>query len=79
MGAIKTFNAANSGIFHDVFFARIDPLIGTLAHQGRLVKATQDQLEFSRVGVDISNGINTRDISLVVQRIINFNSIFFNI
>ena len=34
--------------------------IGTVGHQGRLVKTRQNQLEFTGIGIDISNRKNSR-------------------
>lgn len=56
----------------------MNPLVGTLAHEGGFVEATQNELEFSGIGVYIADGINPGDIGLVIETIVHNNGVFIN-
>src|SRR5690606_8088571 len=75
---VKAGHSPYGRIFHYIFFIGMDPLVGTLAHQGGFVEPTKDQFQFSGIGVHIPYGIDARHIGLVVQGIVNQDRIFFD-
>src|SRR5690606_23664469 len=79
LAAVKAAHPAHGGVLHHIFFIGMDPLIGTLAHQGGLVEPTKDQFQLPGIGVHIPDGIDPGHIGTVVQGIVHHQGILFNV
>ena len=53
-------------------------LKGTLRHERSLVKTAEYEFQFSRIRIDITNGVDTRYVSGIVE-CIDFNCVLINI
>ena len=49
-----------------------------MTHQGSFVESTKDKFEFARININVTYGIYARNISLIVETVIYFDSVFFN-
>lgn len=76
--ALECIHPVNGGVFKAQFFIWIYPLEGRLAHQGSFVETTQDQFQFTWVGIDVTDGINSGDVGTVVEGVY-LNGIFIHI
>ena len=47
-----------------------------MTHQGGFVESTKDKFEFARININVTYGIYARNISLIVETVIYFDSVF---
>jgi hypothetical protein len=75
---IKTINARNRRILHDIFFP-VHALVDALAHQSCFVETAQNQFEFAWIGIHVAYGIDARDVGLVIEGVVYLDGVLFNL
>ena len=74
---LKRIYSIDGGVLEAQFLVRVDVFKCGMHHDGCFVKATQNQFQLSRIGVDISYGIDALYTSGLIFRVY-LNRIFIN-